>query len=223
MGIGHLAVGFAAKRAVPRVQLSVLLLAALFADGLWGFFVLLGLEHLRIEPGITAASPFDLYDFPISHSLLGGILWALVLGGIFFAIKRYRAGALAVGLVVLSHWVLDVVAHRPDMPVFLNGPYLGLGLWNSVPATIVVEEAMLAIGVVLYLRATRGGAVWGLAALVAVLAVMGAAGYLGPPPPGVRPVAISNLGLTVAIFFVGGAIDRRRAASGLLDGAAITR
>ena len=213
MGIGHLAVGFAAKWAVPRVPLSLLLFAAVFVDALWGFFVLTGLEHARLEPGATAAMPFDLYDYPISHSLLGGILWALVFGGIFFAAKRYRAGAVMLGVVVLSHWVLDVVSHRPDMPVFLKGPYLGLGLWNSVPLSIVVEEAMLAAGVFLYLRATRGGAVWGLAALVALLAVMGVAGYLAPPPPSVTPLAVSNLVLSIVLLPVAFAIDRRRTAA----------
>src|SRR5437763_5915127 len=94
MGIGHLAVGFAAKRAVPRVSLAVLLFAAAFVDVLWGLFVLIGLEHARTQPGATRAMPFDLYDYPISHSLLGGILWALLFGGIFFAVKHYRAGAV---------------------------------------------------------------------------------------------------------------------------------
>ncbi|TMA19264.1 MAG: hypothetical protein E6J88_18600 [Deltaproteobacteria bacterium] len=210
MGIGHLAVGFAAKRAVPRVPLGVLLLASIFADALWGAFLLLGLEHARVQPGATAASPLDLYDFPISHSLLGEVLWALLFGGAFFAFKKYRAGAVMLGAIVISHWFLDVIAHRPDMPVFLKGPYLGLGLWNSVPASIIVEEAMLAAGVYLYLKATTGDAKTGLAIVVGVLAIMGVAGYVSPPPPSLTPVAISNLALSIVVFFVANAIDRRR-------------
>ena len=210
MGVGHLAVGFAAKRAVPRVPLGVLLLAGVFCDLLWGAFLLTGIEHARIVPGITSASPLDLYDYPISHSLLAGILWALVFGGLFFAKNRYRAGAVMLGVLVLSHWALDTIAHRPDMPVFLKGPYLGLGLWNSVPASIVVEEAMLAIGVFLYLQATEGRGKIGLAVLVGVFAVMGVAGYLSPPPPSLTPVAVSNLVLAPVVFFVANAIDDRR-------------
>src|SRR5438094_9493420 len=103
MGIGHFAVGFAAKRAVPRVSLALLFLAALFVDVLWGIFVLLGIEHARIRPGITAASPLELYDFPITHSLLGGILWALLFGGAYVIFRRYRAGAVMLGVLVLSH------------------------------------------------------------------------------------------------------------------------
>jgi hypothetical protein len=97
------------------------------------------------------------------------------------------------------------------MPVFLKGPYLGLGLWNSVPASIIVEEAMLAAGVYLYLKATPSGANVGLGVLVAILAVMGVAGYLAPPPPSATPLAASNLILPIILLFVATAIDRRRA------------
>ena len=215
MGIGHLAVGFAAKRAVPRVSLGTLILAGIFCDALWGLFLLTGLEHARIVPGITRASPLELYDYPISHSLLACVLWALVFGGIYFARNRYRAGAVMLGALVLSHWVLDAIAHRPDMPVFLKGPYVGLGLWGSVAGSIALEEAMLAAGLWLYLRATEGprGTI-GLAILAGVLAVMGVAGYVSPPPPALAPIAISNLVLAVAVFFVANAIDGRRSIAG---------
>jgi hypothetical protein len=210
MGIGHLAVGFAAKRAVPRVSLAILLFAATFVDVLWGLFVLTGLEHARPQPGATAAMPFDLYDYPFSHSLLAGIMWALVFGATFRSFKQYRAGAVMLGFVVLSHWVLDVVSHRPDMPLFLRGPYLGLGLWNSVPASIVVEELMLAAGVILYVKATHSGANVGLGILVAVLAIMGVVGYLAPPPPSIVPLAAGNLIIPFIALPVAYAIDKRR-------------
>ena len=212
MGIGHIALGFAAKRWVSRVPLALLVLAATFVDVLWGAAVLVGIEHARIVPGITKAMPVDLYDYPYTHSLLAGILWALVFGGIYFIVRQYRAGAVMLGLLVLSHWVLDFVSHRPDMPIFANGPYLGLGLWNSVPASIVVEEAMAVLGVLLYLRATRARSAagrWGLAAFVAVMLVMGVAGYLGPPPPSVTPLAAFNL-LSLVLVLVLHAIDRQR-------------
>ena len=213
MGIGHLAVGFAAKRATPRVPLALLLFAAIFVDALWGLFLLLGLEHARIVPGITAASPLDLYDFPISHSLLAGVLWALLFGGAFFVFRRYRAGAVMLGLVVLSHWALDTIAHRPDMPLFLKGPYYGLGLWNSRVASIAVEELMLAGGVLLYLQATEGGTKL-LGGVVAVLCVMGVAGYVSPPPPALTPVAASNLVLAPVLIVLAILVERRRVVSG---------
>jgi len=212
MGIGHLAVGFAAKRAVPRVPLALLVLAATFVDVLWGAAVLLGIEHARVAPGITKAMPFDLYDYPYTHSLLAGILWSLVFGGIYFRFQRYRAGAAMLGALVFSHFVLDVISHRPDMPIFANGPYIGLGLWNSVPASILVEEAMAIAGFALYLRATRArnaGGRWGLAAFMVFVLVMGVVGYVAPPPPSVEPLAAGNL-LALIFVLVLHAIDRQR-------------
>src|SRR5438270_3285539 len=132
MGVGHLAVGFVAKRVSPRTPLAVLMLAAVALDALWATFVLLGLEHARIVPGITAASPLDLYDYPISHSLLTSVLWASAFAAIVQAVLRDRAAAVIAFACVLSHWLLDLVSHRPDLPVGLHGPYLGLGLWRSV-------------------------------------------------------------------------------------------
>ena len=70
MFIGHFAVAFAGKKVAPKVSLGVLFLAAQFLDVLWPVFVLLGAEHFRIISGITKVSPFDFYDFPISHSLV---------------------------------------------------------------------------------------------------------------------------------------------------------
>jgi hypothetical protein len=212
MGIGHLAVGFAAKRAVPRVPLALLVLAAIFVDVLWGAAVLLGIEHARVAPGITKAMPFDLYDYPYTHSLLAGIFWSLVFGGIYFLLNRYRAGAVMLGALVLSHFVLDVISHRPDMPIFFNGPYIGLGLWNSVPASIIVEEAMAIAGLVLYLRATRArnpGGCWGLAAFAVFMLAMGVVGYLAPPPPSVKPLAAGNL-LSLVFVLVLHLIDKQR-------------
>ena len=215
MGIGHLAVGFAAKRAAPSLPLAVLLLAATLLDVLWSVFLLTGVEHARIVPGITAASPLDLYDYPLSHSLAGAALWTALAVALLLLFRRERRAAAVVAACVLSHWALDVISHRPDVPLGWHGPYLGLGLWSSVPASIAVEEIMLAIGVALYLRSTsaagRAG-IWGLAALVLVLAALGALGYLAPPPPGIAPVAMGNLA-ALLFLLLAHAVDRRRKAA----------
>ncbi|MGZ6125184.1 MAG: hypothetical protein ACXWLR_09505 [Myxococcales bacterium] len=108
-----------------------------------------------------------------------------------------------------------MISHRPDVPVGWHGPYLGLGLWNSVPASIAVEEAMLAAGVLLYARATRARnriGSWGLAAICAVRALLGAAGYLGPPAPGIEALAVGNLAGALMVL-IAHAIDRRRVAA----------
>jgi len=156
MFIGHFAVGFAAKKFAPRTSLALLLAAPLLSDILWPFFLILGWEHVRSVPGITRFNSFDLYDFPWSHSLVMCAVWATVFSGIYYAFARYRPGAIAIWIGVVSHWVLDWGTHIPDMPLYPGGgPRLGLGLWNHVATTMTVEIAMLLIGVYLYISATQ--------------------------------------------------------------------
>ena len=155
MFIGHFAVAFAGKKAAPRVSLAALLLAALFADVLWPILVAVGAEEVRIAPGATVYTPLEFVSYPWSHSLLMLVIWA----ALFAAYYRSRPGGVRSGLVVgglvLSHWVLDWITHKPDMPLWPRGPRVGLGLWDSVTGTMVVEIALFVAGVFLYSRATR--------------------------------------------------------------------
>jgi len=153
--IGHFAVGFGAKKFAPRTSFALLLAAPLLSDIFWPIFLLLGWEHARIVPGITKYSPLDLYDFPWSHSLLLCCVWATLFAGVYYAIARYRAGAVAIWIGVVSHWVLDWISHGPDMPLYPGSAKYGLGLWNSIWGTMTVEIAMYALGVGLYVSATR--------------------------------------------------------------------
>src|SRR5688572_20487270 len=156
MLLGHYGVAFAAKRAAPRTSLGTLTLAAQLLDELWPIFLLLGLEQVRVTPGLMAASPFDFVHYPITHSLVGAIGWSVLLGGLYYAIKRYRRGAVVVGLLVLSHWFLDLPMHRPDLPLWPGSEVkVGLGAWRSIPLTIAIELTVLALGLVSYVRATR--------------------------------------------------------------------
>ena len=127
----------------------------MWLDILWPFFLLLGWEHVRIDPGNTRFTPLDLYDYPWSHSLLMSVVWATLFGGVYYAISRYRVGAIVVWIGVVSHWVLDWITHRPDMPLYPGGSRYGLGLWNSIPGTLVVEVSMFAIGIWLYAQTTH--------------------------------------------------------------------
>ena len=117
MFVGHLAIGFAAKRFAPKTSLGTLLIAAQLPDVLWSVFLITRMEQARIVPGITRASPLDLYDFPISHSLLMDFVWAGLFAGTYFVLRQYLQGACVLMLAVLSHWVLDWLSHRPDMPL----------------------------------------------------------------------------------------------------------
>lgn len=173
MFIGHFGVALAAKKIAPKTSLGVLMLAAQFLDLLWPIFLLLGIEHVEIVPGITKVSPFDFTDYPISHSLLIILVWSVVVAGIYFAILRYAQGAKIVALLVLSHWVLDFIVHRPDLPLRPGGEArAGMGLWNSWSASIAVEVLFFGVGLWMYLTSTRARddvgryGFWSLMALV---------------------------------------------------------
>jgi hypothetical protein len=189
--IGHFAVGFAAKQFAPRTSLAVLLAAPLFLDLLWPWFLLFGWEHVRIDPGNTRFTPLDLAYFPWSHSLLVSIAWATAFALVYYLIAHYWPGTLAIWIGVVSHWVLDWITHRPDMPLYPGGAHYGFGLWNSIAGTMIVEISMLVIGVWLYVRATRARDRIGHYAFFAYLILLLAL-YVGdrfsPPPSSVSEI-----------------------------------
>jgi len=212
MFIGHFALGFAAKRAAPRLSLAILFAAAQLADVIWPFLVAAGIEQVRIQPGITALTPLDFVSYPYSHSLLALVLWGLLFGAACAAVVRDRRVLLVVAALVVSHWVLDWITHRPDMPLYPGGPKLGLGLWNSIPATIVVEVAMFAVGVWMYAQATRPRDKTGRRAFAAFVVFLLAAyfGSMGPPPPGVAAVVVTAIAGAAVIFVWAWWFDRHR-------------
>lgn len=194
MFIGHFALGLGAKRIAPEVSLGTLFAAAQLADLLWPTLLLLGIERAAIAPGITAVTPLDLSYYPYSHSLVALTAWGVALALAHRLLRRRRlAAGVTLAALVVSHWVLDVLTHRPDVPVGIGGgPLLGLGLWNSVAGTLAVELAVFAAGVALYARATRPRdrtgrlAFWGL---VAFMLVVYSANFFSPPPPSITAVA----------------------------------
>lgn len=204
MFIGHYAVALAAKRAAPRTSLGTLFAAASLADLLWPLFLLLGWERAHIVPGPNPFLTLWLDSIPISHSLLTLIAW----GALFGCLNQRRTGdgraAVVIGLVVVSHWVLDWVTHRPDMPLYPGGTPLGLELWNSVVGTLVIESAMFVAGVWLYVTATRPRdrigryAFWGL---IAFLVASYAGSLYSPPLSTMTALAIG--GIVFGWLFVG--------------------
>jgi len=193
MFVGHFAVALAAKRLAPRVSLGTLFLAAQFIDLLWPTLLLLGVERVRIAPGITAMTPLDFVHYPVSHSLLAVLGWAGLFAVAHFALHRRRRDAIVLGLVVVSHWLLDVLVHRPDLPLYPgDSPLLGIGLWQSVPGTLAVELALFAGAVWVYLHATRAVDAtgrWAILGLVTFLLALYLANVFGPPPPSVDAIA----------------------------------
>ena len=216
MFIGHFAVALAAKKIAPKTSLGTMFISAQLIDLLWPIFLLLGIEHVRIAPGNTVVTPLDFFDYPFTHSLAGVIVWAIVLGLIYLAHSRYPRGAWIVGCGVISHWLLDVLSHRPDLPLIPGGEtFVGLGLWNSLAGTLVVELGLFTAGLAVYSRVSRARdrtgrySLWTLAALLLLL-YMG--NLFGPPPPSESMLAFSALGLWLFVPWAYW-IDRHRKAA----------
>jgi len=213
MFIGHFAVGFAAKRADSRPSLGTLFFASQFIDLLWPIFLLLGLERVQIEPGNTAFAPLNFVYYPFSHSLFGVLVWAALFAAIYFLIRKNARSAIILGGLVLSHWLLDLLTHRPDLPLApWSSAKVGLGLWNSVALTLVVEGSLFAAGVYLYAKATRPknkkGSI-GLWSLVGFLSVIYLLNVFGEPPPSAEAIAIAGLSMWLLVAW-GYWIDRNR-------------
>ena len=213
MFIGHLAVGLGAKRVEPRVPLVVWVLAAFGLDVLWPLFVAVGLETVRIDPGNTAFTPMDFASYPWSHSLVMSVLWGVLAAALVN--RRWpvaRAGAL-VAAAVVSHWVLDFITHRADMPLWPGGLRVGLGLWNSVPGTLIVEGAFALIAIVMYVRALPARDAIGRWAFIGLLVFVGlawASGPFSPPPPSVPAVIGATLALVPILAGLTIWIERHR-------------
>lgn len=214
MFIGHLAIAFSLKRVAPEVQLATAVVAASFLDLVWPVLVAAGVEAVTIAPGTMALSPLDFVSYPYSHSLLTTLVWAVLFAGVFRRTGGSVRGAWWLGLAVASHWVLDLIVHRPDLPLSPGmETRVGLGLWNSVPGTLVVEGALFVAGVWVYLSATRSRdriGTWGLWSLVALLVATYVAAMFGPPPPSVNAIVIADLAGTALTVAWAAWVDRHR-------------
>jgi hypothetical protein len=199
MFLGHYGVAFAARSAAPRTSLGTLAFAAQFLDEIWPILVLLGVERVLIVPDLMTTSSLDFESYPISHSLATAVGWAVFIGIIYFAIRRYRRGAWVVAGAVVSHWFLDALVHRPDLPLWPGSRIVvGGGIWNSLSLTLLLEIGFLGAGLAVYLRYTRASdriGSWGLWAMVLVLTAIWSGSIFGPPPPSEGVVAISALGI----------------------------
>ena len=218
MFIGHFAVAFAAKPAAPSASLGTLFFACEWVDLVWPVFLLAGLERVEIRPGITAFTPLDFVYYPWTHSLVMCALWAAAFGLLYLSIRKSRRAALLVAAVVLSHWFLDLIVHRPDLPLAPgSAARFGLGLWNSIPGTLLVEAALFIAAVVFYARRTRaldGIGRWGLWGLILFLAAAYVGAAFGPPPPDAGAIAWTGILGGAVTAFLGYWVDRHRAMAG---------
>ena len=154
MFVGHLAVGLTGKRLEPKISLGTWMLAVLLADLIVFPLLIAGIERVRVQPGV--ATNRVIADMPYSHSLLIDAIWAGLFAGFYFIWRRYARGTWLLFAAVLSHWVLDFISHRPDMPLAPGTrAVFGLGLWNSIPATLIVEGGFWILAISIYARATK--------------------------------------------------------------------
>jgi membrane-bound metal-dependent hydrolase YbcI (DUF457 family) len=212
--LGHYALGFGAKKLTPYTSLGTLLLAAELVDLLWPSFLMLGIETVRIAPGITRVTPLDFTSYPWTHSLVMGAVWAGLFAAFYAFFRRYPRGAMVLAALVLSHWLLDVISHRPDLPIWPGGPRIGLGLWYSLPATLVVEGLLFSLGIWIYATNTEPVDAVGrysFPAFVITLAAVYLASVFGPPPPSASAIAVVGQGQWLLVMW-GYWLDRHRVA-----------
>jgi hypothetical protein len=197
MYIGHFAVALGTKKFSPALKLGTLFFAVQFLDLLFPILVLLGIEHVRIIPDASPFTRLDLYDYPISHSMLMSLVWSLLIGGLYFLRMKNKTGAIIIGCAVFSHWILDLITHTPDLPLIPGvTPYVGLGLWNSPAGTIIVESAIFITGIIFYLQATKAKDTLGKIlpwTIILFLTITYAASIVSAPPSDLAPLAIGGL------------------------------
>ena len=219
MFLGHFGVALAAKKVAPRTPLPALFAAAAFVDIIWPLFLLTGLERARGAPGITAVTSIEFISYPYSHSLVMAIVWGVLLALAALPFTKSPRGAGVIGLLVVSHWFLDLIVHIPDLPLTLSDEsYVGLGLWNSFAGTLIVETLLFGAGAYIYLTVTaandktgRYGA-WGLIALLIASYI---ANLTAAPPENMKPLAYVALAGTAITLWLAWVVDRHRRVVGL--------
>jgi FtsH-binding integral membrane protein len=214
MFLGHYGVGFASKKIEPRASLGTYIMAAVFLDLLWPIFLLIGLEHVKIEPGNTLVTPLNFYDYPYSHSLLMSVVWSVLFGAVYYLIKKDRKISVILGICVFSHWILDFIVHRADLPLAPGvETFFGLGLWNSLPATLIVELLIFFVGLYLYLKATKSknnvGHIFLWSFIILLLLIYMLNLFSGSEPPNENVISISALGQWLFVAW-GYWIDKNR-------------
>lgn len=213
MFIGHYGVGFAGKKIGNKPSLGTLFFAAQFLDLIWPVFILTGIESVKIVPGLMAANPLDFTSYPYSHSLFFAVVWGILFGAVYFLLRKNLKGSILLGSLVVSHWILDLIVHRPDLPIFpWSDLKVGLGLWNSIPLSVIIEVLLFSLGAFFYISTTKSKnktgnlALWGL---IVFLGVIYLANIFGSPPPSVEAIGIAGLSQWFIILWAYW-IDRNR-------------
>jgi hypothetical protein len=217
MFLGHYGVALALKRKEPKVSLGTLFVACELVDILWGAFLVLGWEHVRMLPDDNPLLTLQFYDYPITHSLVGALAWSLAAAAVYYSwptrdTSRQWQAAVLVGAAVASHWLLDLVVHVPDLPLAGNdSPKLGLGLWNHFGLSVALELVLLAAGAAVYVRGrSRRHPVRGvrLGLVLLLLVAVYVASLFGPPPPSITAIGLADVSFLLLMGLLGAWADR---------------
>ncbi|HVG90702.1 MAG TPA: hypothetical protein VNB54_04355 [Alphaproteobacteria bacterium] len=209
MFTGHYSASLVGKAAEKRIPLWLLFIAVQFIDVLWSIFVLLGIEKVRIVPGITASNALDLYYMPYTHSLLGVLCWSAVAYVVCQLVPglRGKTTGLILAAAVFSHWILDLIVHRPDLALYDSVGKMGFGLWNYRGAAFALEMAvLLSSAAMLYRTAVHKVRLAGFVVFLAALQVFGT--FFFPPPPSEHAAAVTALVSYIVLALMAWWVDR---------------
>jgi len=216
MFIGHFGAGFAGKKFSKSASLGTYFLAAQWIDLIWPILLLLGIERVEIQPSASAVTPLNFSYYPFTHSLIGVLVWGILFGLVYYFIKKNLKVSIILGLLVISHWFLDLIVHIPDLPIFPGeGIKVGLGLWNNFMGTVILEILIFGIGAYLYLSATKSKnkiGTYSFIGLVVFLILIYVVNLLGPPPDSIEAIGIVGNAQWLIVFW-GYWIDKNREAN----------
>jgi membrane-bound metal-dependent hydrolase YbcI (DUF457 family) len=215
MFIGHFGLSFAAKKAAPKVSLATLFVATQFVDILWPLLFIFNVETVAITPGYTKSNAFEFIHYPYTHSLFMGLMWGIIVGFLYYLIKKDKRGSIVIGLCVLSHWFFDVIVHAADLPISPFGnSKVGFGLWNYVAASFILETVIFFSGSFIYTSMTKAinkKGSWGLWSLVTLLILISLSNTFGPAPKQADVTLFASLLVLMAIIIIGAWwIDKNR-------------
>ncbi|GAB4285742.1 MAG: hypothetical protein Kow0098_00100 [Ignavibacteriaceae bacterium] len=197
MFIGHFGAGMAAKKVEQKVSIGTYFIAAQFIDLIWPFLLLLGLEKVEIQPGLTESNPLNFTHYPFSHSLLAVAGWGILVGVVYYLFKKNLKISVILGLLVLSHWILDLLVHIPDLPLLPWGNLkVGFGLWNNLTLSLTIETIIFAAGIYLYLTSVKfsGKKDWLIFwSLIIFLYLIHLMNLFGTPPPDAQTIGLVGL------------------------------
>ncbi|OUZ10302.1 hypothetical protein BHE97_08105 [Aeromicrobium sp. PE09-221] len=212
MLVGHFAAGFAGKAVDSRAPLWSYLSASQTLDLAWAPLIIAGVEVARVDADLPG-SPIHLDYMPFTHSLPAAVLWTALVIGLARLFKLPWRPSIVLGAVVFSHWILDLIVHRPDLDLWFGGPRVGLGMWDIPVPAATLEIGLLGAAVIVWavFRSRMGMSTRSAVGIFTLLIGIQLLSQLATPPENVKLLAATTLTLNLIVLAVGWWIDRPKA------------